>query len=106
MALPFQTPEDSTYRLLYSGEVGVSGIDVQQSWDLTLLPEYVRKRPSFVDDFRVFIRQVDVGVSAVSKDINFVEVDGSFTEMVLTLTAADASNLIDVEAWFLHSWVR
>lgn len=106
MALPFEVPADSSYRLLYSGAVGVSGVAVQQSWDLSALPQYIRERPTFVDDFRVFVRQVDVGVSDVSKDIEFVEVDGVFTEMMLTLTAADEANLIDIEAWFLHSVVR
>lgn len=106
MALPFQIPEDSSYRLLYSGAVGVVGVGVQQSWDLTLLPKYIRERPSFKDDFRVFVRQVDVGVSAVDKAIDFVEVDGVATEMVLTLTASSVDDLIDIEAWFIHSTVR
>jgi hypothetical protein len=106
VALLFEIPPDSSYRLLYSGPVGVSGVDVQQSWDLSALPPYIRERPSFVDDFLVLVRQVDTGVSDVSKDIEFVEVDGVFTEMVLTLTAADEANLIDIEAWFLHSVVR
>ena len=106
MALPFEVPPDSSYRLLYSGQVGVSGVAVQQSWDLSVLPKYIRERPTFVDDFRVFVRQVDEGVSDVSKDIEFVEVDGVFTEMVLTLTASDAADLIDIEAWFIQSSVR
>lgn len=99
----FDVPSDSSYRLLYSGPVGVAGVNVQQSWDLTELPKYVREIPSFRDDFRVFVRQVDVGVSAVSKNIEF-SADNSV--MFLTLTAASALNLIDVEAWFIHSTVR
>lgn len=106
MTLSFQIPADSSYRLLYSGPVGVAGVDVQQSWDLTLLPKYIRERPDFKDDFRVFVRQVDPGVSEVSKDIDFAEAGGAVVAMVLTLTAANATDLIDVEAWFMPSLVR
>jgi hypothetical protein len=105
--LPFDIPVDSAYRLLYSGPVGVSGVDVQQTWDLTKLPKYLREIPSFRDDFRIFVRQVDVGISNVSKDVNFaIDSSGVIVGLVLTLTAADPANLIDIEAWFLHSTVR
>ncbi len=106
MALPFEVPPDSNYRLLYRGPVGVSGVDVQQSWDLSVLPQYLRERPTFVDDFRVFVRQVGSGVTAVSSDVEFTEVDGVFTELVLTLTAADEADELAIEAWFIASAVR
>lgn len=104
--LPFNVPNDSTYRLLYSGPVGVSGVGVQQSWDLTVLPKTVREVKSFRDDFRVFVRQVDSGVSDVSKDIGFFPATGAPTAMVLTLTSAAPGSRIDIEAWFIHSTVR
>ena len=72
-------------------------------WDLSKLPKYVRKIPSFQNDFRVFVRQTDPGISYVSKAINFIEIDGVNLAMVLTLTAAAPTNFIDIEAWFLHS---
>ena len=107
MALSFQIPDDSSYRLLYSGPVGVAGADVQQSWDLTLLPKYIRERTTFKDDFRIFVRQVDAGVSAVSKEVDFgLDAEGVATTLLLTLTAASEDNLIDIEAWFIHSMVR
>lgn len=105
--LAFDVPVDSTYRLLYSGPVGVAGVNVQQSWDIRKLPKYVRRIPSFKDDFRVFVRQVDDGVSSVSKFIDFgVGSDGVPISMILTLTAAAPTDRVDIEAWFLHSVVR
>jgi hypothetical protein len=92
--------------LLYSGPVGVAGVNVKQSWDLTKLPKYVRASPTFRDNFRVFVRQTDVGVSDVSKDIEFLPAAGAPTAIVLTLTAASAFNNVDIEFWYIHSVVR
>jgi len=106
VSLPVIVPPTSEFRLLYSGPVGVAGVNVQQSWDLRSLPEYVRKGLTFRDNFRVFVRQVDPGVSDVSKVIDFFPAVGAPTEIVLTLTAAAPNDQIDIEFWYIHSTVR
>jgi hypothetical protein len=106
MVLPVTIPPTSQYRLLYSGPVGVAGVGVQQAWDITQIPKYIREVDSFRDNWRVFVRQVDPGVSDVSKEIDFSPPVGTPTEIVLTLTAADFFNLIDIEFWYIHSVVR
>jgi hypothetical protein len=104
--LPVVVPPTSAYRLLYSGPVGVAGVGVKQSWDLTALPKYVRESSTFRDNFRVFVRQTDVGVSDVSKDIEFLPAVGAPTAIVLTLTASSPFDDVDIEFWFVHSVVR
>lgn len=100
-------PKDSAYRLFYRGPVGVAGVDVKQTWDLRVLPPDFRRIPSFRDNWRVFVRRVDVGVTKVSEDIEFInDVEGFPVGMVLTLTAAASSNVVNIEAWFIHSTVR
>jgi hypothetical protein len=106
MTLPVTIPPTSQYRLLYSGTVGVAGVNVQQAWDITQIPKYARDIKSFKNNWRVFVRQVDPGVSDVSKVINFLPLVGTPTQIVLTLTAADFFNLIDIEFWYIHSIVR
>jgi hypothetical protein len=106
MALPTELTPDTSYRLLYSGQVGVQGINVQQAWDLRQMPMAARSDPNFRDLFRIFVRQVDPGISAVSKVVSFLPATGVPEEVVLTLTAAAFWNLIDIEFWFLHSVIR
>jgi len=106
MTLLVQVPPTSKYRLLYSGPVSVAGVGVQQSWDITSLPKYLRDIESFKDNWRVFVRQVDPGISSVEPGVDFLPAVGTPEEIVLTLTAANASNAIDVEFWYIHSTVR
>jgi hypothetical protein len=106
VGLPTTIPPTSQYRLLYSGQIGVSGVNVQQSWDITDLPKYLRNIKSFKNNWRVFVRQVDVGISDVSKAIDFLPLVGTPEEIVLTLTAATPFDLIDIEFWYIHSLVR
>jgi hypothetical protein len=100
-------PEKSVYRLLYRGPIGVAGVNVQQFLDLTALPEYIRRLPTFKDDFRVFVRQLDLGVSSVEDTVEFFPPVGIPVEsMVITVTAANVNNLVNIEVWFLHSILR
>ena len=85
----------------------MSGTDVQQVWDLTALPKYVREQRTFADDWRVFARPVGSGLTAVSEAIEFVEDDdGVPVGMRLTFTAAAESDEINLEAWFMQSVIR
>lgn len=104
--LQFEIPDGSTYRLLYTGPVGVSGADVEQSWDLTLLPRSVREDPTFKDNFRIFVRQIDAGITAVSEEIEFEPEEGLPESLILTLTAANTTDRLSVEAWYLYSAIR
>ena len=106
MLLPFTTPPGSKYRFIYQGPVGVAGVNVTQSFDIAALPKYVRDESNFKDNWRVFVRQVSEGVSDVSPDVSFTPAAGTPTALVLTLTAAAPTDVIDIEAWFLHSVVR
>lgn len=105
--LPLDAPPGSTYRLLYRGPVGVAGTNVKQTWDLSALPKYLRVLQTFRDDFRVFVRPLDEGVTAVSDSIEFgADLDGVVAGLTLTLTSAAVSSEVNIEAWFVHSAVR
>lgn len=99
-------PEGSSYRLIYIGVVGVSGVNVQQTLDLTGLPEAVRKDPTFQDNWRVFVRQVSAGITDVSPNVDFLPPVGTPEQMVLTLTAMTPLDQLSIEAWYIHSVVR
>jgi len=107
MALALTQPDGSTFRLFYSGPIGVNGVGVTQSWDLSLMPKAVREDPTFQDNWRVFARQVDPGITNVDPDVAFnLGADGIPDEVVLTLDASADADEISIEFWYLHSVVR
>lgn len=107
MALPFTTPDGSTFRLFYSGFVGVVGLAAVVAFDISKLPLSVKQDASFSDNFIVFVRSSSSGLTNVSKDVNFnYDTEGLPAELLLTLDSDNAFNLIDVEAWYIHSVVR
>ena len=104
--LPLTTPTGSTYRMFYKGPVGVSGVNVQQSWDLSVMPKSVREDPTFRDNFIIFARQISSSLSDVSPDIDFLPSIGAPDQLVLTLSAITPLDQIDLEAWYIHSITR
>lgn len=101
--LPTTTPKGSEYRFFYEGAVGVSGVNVQQTFDISSLPTPARDTPSFADNWIVFVRQIDPGVSDVSEVVNFTADEKG---LILTLTAANTTDRISLEAWYMPSPVR
>jgi len=101
--LPLIKPPHSTFRLRYSGPVGVAGVSVQQTWDLTALPEAVRATRDFKQSVLVFVQQIDSGVSAVASAVSFLPVTGTPTTLVLTLSAAAPTDVLALDVWYLHS---
>jgi len=100
------TPKGSSYRLFYSGPVGVAGVGVQQTLDVTSLPDAVLEDPTFADNWRIFVRQVDPGITNVSPDVSFLPLTGKPQQMVLTVDAAAPTDNLDIEAWYIQSTVR
>jgi hypothetical protein len=99
-------PDTSSYRLMYEGPCGVSGISVPQLLDLTGLSYDCRTTTGFEDNFRVFVRPKGVGVSNVSPNVDFVYASGVPTAMVMYVTAGSPNDEFSVEAWYVHSMVR
>jgi hypothetical protein len=107
MPLALTKPTDSTFRYYYEGEIGVSGVGVEQTLDLTSIPEQIRSDPSFVDNWRVFVVSLVSGLSAMSHLVEFTfDANGLPNAMVLTLTAAAVGNTCSIEAVYQHSEVR
>ena len=106
MALPLTTPKGSTFRMFYSGPIGVAGVGVQQRWDLSVLPEAVREDPTFRDNWRIFARQVSPDITNIRPDVDFAPAAGIPDEIILTADALDANAEIDIEFWYIHSIVR
>ena len=101
--LPLIKPPHSAFRLRYTGPVGVAGVGVQQTWDLTALPEAVRATRDFKQSILVFVQQIDSGVSSVASAVSFLPVTGTPTTLVLTLTAAATTDVLALDVWYLHS---
>lgn len=107
MALPFTTPSGSTYRLFYSGVVGVAGLAAVVAFDLSSLPLSVKQDETFEDNFRVFVKTTSPGLTRVANDVGFnYDASGLPKELLLTVDSDDVSNQISVEAWYIHSVVR
>ena len=107
MALPLIKPDSSTFRYYYEGAIGVAGVGVTQTLDLTSIPEQIRSDPSFVNNWRVFVVSLISGLSSMSHLVDFIfDADGLPSEMVLTVTAADISNTCSIEAVYQHSEIR
>lgn len=101
--LPTTTPKGSEYRFFYDGPVGVSGVDVQQTFDISSLPTPARDTPSFADNWRVFAQQVDPGLSNVRSAVDFT---ADKKGLVVTLTAANPTDRISLVAWYMPSPIR
>lgn len=104
--LPLTPIPGSTYRFLYSGALGVSGVGVQQSWDLSVLPRGVREDLTFYDNFRIFVRQVDSRVTALDPNVTFSSAAGTPEEINLAFDCTDEAALVEIEFWYVHSVVR
>lgn len=100
------TPTNGVNKYLYSGPIGVTGTDVTQSFDLSILPANLLEDPTFKDNWRIFARQVDDGITAVSGAITFTPSSGIPEALVLTLTSDDVANVLDIEFWYLNSPIR
>lgn len=100
-------PADSVCRLLYTGPVGTAGVDAAISLSLAALPDQIITDPNFTDNWRLFVRKT-AGISEVNDEIDFTidSTTGLPTAMVLTLTAASTSNILDLEAVFTPTSVR
>lgn len=106
VVLPVTTPYGSSLRLFFAGPVGVAGVNVQQSWDLSSMPHSIREDPTFRDNWRIFVRQVDTGVSDVRPMPDFLPATGAPDQILLTLTSSDPADSIEIEFWYIHSVVR
>jgi hypothetical protein len=106
MTLPFTTPLTSKFRYMYRGPVGVAGVLVPQSFDISFLPPYVRASKEFKNNWRVFVRQIDTGVTDCGLEPDFLPAVGTPTELVLLFTAAAPTDVVEVEAWYMHSVIR
>jgi hypothetical protein len=117
MALPTAVPTGSTNRRFYNGPIGVAGVGVTQDFDIANpnpgpthgMPSAIRQDPTFRDNWLVFVRQVDPGITSVAPDIEFLPPAGPGvipTTIRLTLDAAAITDAIDIEFWYLHSPIR
>ncbi len=106
MTLPTTTPVGSTNRLFYNGPIGVAGVGVTQDFDVSGMPNAALEDPTFADNWIVFARQVDAGITALSPDIAFVYANGKPTALRLTLDVANDTDAIDIEFWYIHSITR
>lgn len=88
-------------RLSYNGPVLVSGTDVQQSWDLTALPEYIRADPAFKNSLLIFTRGSST-LTDVSSEVAFDPPTGVPEALVLTLSSSTLAE-IKLDVWCLHS---
>lgn len=101
--LAMEVPTDSTYRLYYSGKIGVSGTQVQQAFSTEKLPPYVRATKSFRDDWRIFLKPRNSQIANLSISVDFADDNSAF---ILTFDSANPNAEVDVEAWFVPSLVR
>jgi hypothetical protein len=105
--LPTTAPAGSTNRRFYSGPIGVAGVGVVQDFDISQMPLAVRQDPTFVDNWIVFARQVDPGITNVETEVTFLPAAPALpTTLRLTLDAAAVTDEIDVEFWYIHSITR
>jgi hypothetical protein len=107
MPLALTKPDASTFRYYYEGAIGVTGVGVTQTLDLTTIPEQIRSDPSFVDNWRVFVVSLNAGLSAMSHLVDFtLDADDLPIAMVITLTSDAIGRECSIEAVYQHSEVR
>ena len=110
MALPTTVPAGSTLRRFYSGPIGGIVGNNNIEFDLTNtpgMPDAVLEDPTVRDNWIVFARQVDPGITNLSPNVNFLPAaPAAPTTLVLNLDSDNPANLIDIEFWYIHSVTR
>ncbi len=106
-------PEGSSCRLLYTGAVGTAGVDSVISIDLVgsgalpLVSESLRSDPEFRDNWHIFVKQVDDGITAVGDAVEFTPAAPAIpTAMTIVVTAASADDVLSFDALFIPTQVR
>lgn len=97
-------PTGSSLRLLYQGEVGVTGPAQKVSFDLSGLPAACLEDPTFEDNFFVSLTPGN-NISNVVNEVEFQDVDGK-REMVFTMDTVDATDTLSILVWYIHSITR
>lgn len=114
-ALPLTQPDGSTYRFFSDQALGVAVVAANVDFDLTglvtlgsaALPLAVREDPTFRDNWRIFVRQTDPGITSVSAAVEFLPAaPATPTTLRLVVDSDNIANEADIEFWYLHSVVR
>lgn len=114
-ALPLSQPEGSSNRFFSTGALGADGAAVAVDFDLTgtvtpgsaSMPEATRADPSFRDNWNVFVRQTDAGVTNVAGEVEFLPAAPAVpTTLRLLVDSDDVGNEADIEFLYMHSIIR
>jgi hypothetical protein len=106
-AIPTTAPTGSTLRRFANAAVGVAGVGAVVAYDISDMPEAVLKDPTMRDNWLVFARQVDPGITNLSPNVDFFPAaPAAPTELRLTMDAAAPTDVLDVEFWYIHSVTR
>ncbi len=88
-------------------EVGVAGAPTEQTWDLTVFSEEVRKDPVFRDQLIAQFQALDSGVTLInSEQILPVDTDEVPTQLRVEITAAAVANRVNLSLVLPHSAIR
>ncbi len=114
-ALPLTQPEGSTNRFFSSQALAANGAAVNVDFDLTgtvtpgsaSMPEDTRADPSFRDNWNVFVRQTDPGITNVAAELEFLPAAPAVpTTLRLVVDSDNVANEADIEFLYMHSIVR
>ena len=106
--LPLTQIPDGVHNYEYRGPVGVNGVDTTQDWDLSQIPDNVRKAIGFDDQLYILAKALDNGISDVD-DQNIViakDSNGLPETLTLTLTSSDDNALIKLLVETKHTATR
>lgn len=105
--IPTTVPAGSTLRRFANAAVGVAGVGVFVDYDISDMPEAVLADPTMRDNWIVFARQVDPGITNLSPNVDFLPAaPAAPTTLRLMMDAAAPTDVLDVEFWYVHSVTR
>lgn len=107
-AIPTTTPTGSTLRRFANAAVNVpAAVGAVVAYDISDMPEAVLKDPTMRDNWLVFARQVDPGITNLSPNVDFFPAaPAAPTELHLTMDVSAPTDVLDVEFWYIHSITR
>lgn len=114
-ALPLTQPDGSTMRFFSDQALAAGAVNTNVDFDLTgtvtpgsaSLPEAIRAEPSFRDNWHVFVRQTDPGITNVAPEVEFLPAAPAVpTTLRLVVDSDNVANEASIEFQYQHSVVR
>lgn len=106
MPLPLTQTPGGIQHFTYNGPIGVVGAPAQQTFDLTVFKEYLRKDQFFGDQLAIIVKSLDAAVSDATNLVITNGTDGLPAVATFDVFSSDINALVSAFVSVRHSPIR